>query len=107
MIFFLILGILIGAIAIIFVSQNTDVVTVSFLSWQLEGSLAVILFLAIASGVMITMLVLFPSFVKDVFSLASVRRKNKALEEELAALKHNIAKEPTPVPPPHTPVDTI
>ncbi|MBP9710707.1 MAG: LapA family protein [Candidatus Pacebacteria bacterium] len=102
MILFLLLGVFLGIISVIFVAQNTDVVTVSFLTWQLEGSLALILFLAIISGALIILLVLLPSFIKDVFSISSLRRQKRKLEEELAETKHTVqdtAAEPTQVPP--------
>ncbi len=85
MIFFIILGIALGVLSVVFVSQNTDVVTVSFLTWQFDGSLALILLLTLISGVVMTLLVLVPSFIKDAFLLASARRQKKALEAELAA----------------------
>lgn len=87
MIFFILLGIVLGIISVVFVSQNTDVVMVSFLSWQFDGSLALILFLTFISGVIMTLLVLTPSLIKGSFQLASTRRKKKALEAELEATK--------------------
>ena len=87
MIFSLILGILLGAVSVIFILQNTAFVTVTFLTSHLQGSLALILFLALTAGALITLLILLPSFVKDVFALSEARKQKKALEEELAATK--------------------
>ena len=51
MIIFLILGALLGILSLMFVFQNITPVTVTFMTWQMEGSLAVMLFLAMLSGV--------------------------------------------------------
>ncbi len=84
MIFFLILGIALGAVAVFFVLQNTAVVTVSFFAWHGEGSLALVLFVAITTGVIIALLLILPSLLKDAYSLGVLRRQNKKLIDELA-----------------------
>ncbi len=106
MIFFLMLGIMLGILSVIFVLQNTALVTVAFMSWQLQGSLALILFLAIVTGVIITLLVLLPSFIRDAFALAKIRRQKKDLEEELLTAKHSLNAAVGPTSPPPPPVFT-
>ena len=98
MIFFLILGVLLGAVSIIFILQNVEPVTVAFFSYSLSGSMALILFLALFSGVIITVLILLPSFIKDAFLARRLRKQNKSLEDELIATKqqlHQVASTPT------------
>lgn len=90
MIFFLIIGVLLGIVSVIFVLQNTAVVSVAFLSWQMQGSLALVLFVAIVMGVLITLLILLPSFIRDAFALRAMRRQKKDLEEQLLAQQHSI-----------------
>lgn len=90
MIFFLIVGILLGIVSVIFVLQNTAVVTVAFLSWQMQGSLALVLFVAIVMGVLISLLILLPSFIRDALMLRTVRRQKKDLEAQLLAAQHSI-----------------
>ena len=46
MILSLILGFLLGAAALLFALQNTAIVALSFLGWQFESSLAVVIILA-------------------------------------------------------------
>ena len=60
MIILFILGLLLGAVAVIFALQNIAVVTVTFFSWQLEGSMAVILLISIISGILVCLLLLLP-----------------------------------------------
>ncbi|MBC7836807.1 LapA family protein [Acetobacteraceae bacterium] len=96
LIIFLILGVLLGGASVVFILQNITPVTVSFFSWQIEGSLATILFLALASGILMSMLLLFPSFIRDEFRLSKLRRENKRLEDELAETKTFVVGEVPP-----------
>ena len=98
MILFLILGVALGAVSIIFILQNVEPVTVSFFSYHLNGSLALILFLAMFSGIIATVLILLPGFVRDSFKVSRLKKQNKDLENELIAAKstmHQMATTPT------------
>ncbi|OGG60741.1 hypothetical protein A2765_01340 [Candidatus Kaiserbacteria bacterium RIFCSPHIGHO2_01_FULL_56_24] len=97
MIIFLILGVLVGAISVVFVLQNIMPVTVSFFAWHLDGSLAVILFLAFAAGVLMTLLFLLPSFIRDEWRYSRVKKQIRALEAELAEARKTAARPPAPV----------
>ncbi len=92
--FFLILGILLGIVAVLFVLQNTSMITVVFASWQLEGSLALILILTLITGVVVTLLLLLPSFIEDALALSAARRRMKALEADLASAQTELQKRP-------------
>ena len=81
MIIFLILGLLLGATAVIFALQNTIIVTVNLFSWHLQGSLAIVLILAMTTGAMVSILISLPGHIKKSFQLASLRRENKKLKE--------------------------
>ena len=84
MIISLILGVILGAVLVIFVLQNVAVVTVSFFTWQLTGSLAVVLLATVVSGVVITLLILLPSLIRDDFRLAALKKQKKEADDELA-----------------------
>lgn len=88
---FLILGALLGAVSVIFVLQNITPITVSFFAWQIEGSLAIILFLALLSGMFITLLMFLPGFIRDEFRFSALKKQNKDLENELTATKKELA----------------
>ncbi len=90
MIFFLILGALVGAVSIIFILQNVTPVTVTFFAYQLNGSLALVLFLALFAGVVITILMLLPGFVSDEFKVMRLKKQVKELEDELFATKESL-----------------
>ncbi len=91
MIFSLILGIILGAAAVFVIVQNTVTVTVAFLSWQFESSLAAILFLALLSGAAIALLFLLPSLMRDSIYFSKIQRQKQSLEDELGKTKDVLA----------------
>jgi uncharacterized integral membrane protein len=87
MIILFIIGLLLGAVAVIFALQNIDIVTVTFFSWHLTGSLALILLLTIASGILIVSLLVLPGSVVNYFRYKKLEKENKNLTEELRKQK--------------------
>ncbi len=83
MVFTLILALLFAILAVIFAVQNTDAVQVVFFSWQMEGSLALVVLIALAVGVLIGLLVMTPSVVKRSLNLSGQRKKIAGLEKDL------------------------
>lgn len=92
MAFFLIFGSILGAISVVFVLQNITPITVSFFAWQFDGSLALILFLALLAGILLTVLMLFPGFVRDEVRAVTLRKRIRALERELEDARHDTAE---------------
>ena len=80
----LIFGVLLGGISVIFILQNITPITVTFFSWQLDGSLALVLFLAMGAGVFITLLFLLPSLIRDEMAFSRMKGDKQKLEEALA-----------------------
>lgn len=87
MFIFLILGAIIGALSVVFVAQNTMPISVTFLSWEIEGSLAVILTITFVGGVLMTALFSIPGLISDWIESARLRRRIRSLEEELTEMK--------------------
>ncbi len=96
MIILFILGILLGAVAVMFSLQNIEMVEVVFFSWQLEGSLATILLLAITTGIIATLLILLPGSIKNSWYVRKLKGENARLEEDLRKQKelHHFASRP-------------
>jgi uncharacterized integral membrane protein len=90
MIISLILGVILGAALVAFVLQNVAIVTVTFISWQVTGSLALVLLASIISGVVVTLLILLPSLIKNDFYLAALKKQKKEVEDELARTKQEM-----------------
>jgi len=87
MVFPLILGIVLGALLVVFALQNVAVVTLSFFTWQFQGSLALVLILAAAAGVVVSLLIVLPESIASYFSYRSLKKTNARLEEELRKQK--------------------
>ena len=87
MIVLFILGIILGSVAVIFSLQNTVIITVTFFSWTLTGSLAIVLLMALGSGILVTLLLLLPEFITNYFKYKVLQRENTKLEEELRKQK--------------------
>jgi uncharacterized integral membrane protein len=84
MVLFLIVGLIIGAVSVVFVLQNIVSITVTFLTWQLTGSLAVILLAALIAGMLIASLIVLPSLIKAEWQIRVYRKRLKQLEDEAA-----------------------
>lgn len=80
-------GIFLGALSVLFVLQNVEVVTVTFMSWELTASLAILLFCALFMGILIMSLLLVPSLLRDGAYLSAIKRQKRELEDELATYK--------------------
>jgi len=90
MILLILLGAALGGLSVIFVLQNNATISVTFLTWQFEGSLSVVLFLAMMSGIFISLLVLLPSMLRDHFHYTKLVREKKTVEDELYAARKTI-----------------
>lgn len=83
----LILGLIIGAISVVFALQNIFPVTVTFMVWELTTSLAVIITLAILIGLIIGLIFSIPEAVKNVFAISHLKKENKRLADELETIR--------------------
>lgn len=83
MIIFLILGLLLGGLTVVFALQNISPVSVTFLAWQFDGSLALVLVLAVVAGMLISSLLSMPRLVQRYFQVSNLRNKNAQLKDEL------------------------
>ncbi len=82
---FLILALLICIVIVLFAVQNAALVTVNFLTFHFTGSLAFILVVVFALGVLSGMLMTVPSFWRKSAALREQKRKVKQLEESAEA----------------------
>jgi uncharacterized integral membrane protein len=80
---YLIFALVIAVIAVIFALQNTITVTISFLAWEVTGSLSLVLLVTLAIGALIGLLVLAPSAIRNTIAMSNNRKRIGALEKEL------------------------
>lgn len=97
MFIFLIIGILVGAIIIIFAIQNIAVVSVTFLVWQFEGSLALILVLAVAAGMVLSSLLSIPLRMKRRAELVDLKKREEVLSEAVVVKNSEVEMEKSKV----------
>jgi len=74
------MAIVIAMLAVIFALQNAVPITVSFLIWKFESSLALILLITIALGVLMSLLVSIPSKIKKIKIILNQKKKIQKLE---------------------------
>ena len=83
MIGFAILALLIATSLILFALQNSAMITVSFLSFHYNGSLALILVVVFISGLVSGILVSIPSLLRKGSVVREQKRRVKQLEERM------------------------
>lgn len=64
MLIFLFISLTVAVIAVLFALQNTAVVEINFLFWSFEGSLALVLLIALALGAIISFFASLPSVIR-------------------------------------------
>jgi uncharacterized integral membrane protein len=82
MLFTLILGFVLGAAAIAFVLQNTAIVALTFVNWQFEASLALVVIISILVGFVLTLLVMLPGSIGNSLRMRRLRKHAEALAAE-------------------------
>jgi lipopolysaccharide assembly protein A len=87
---FLIFALIIAAIAVIFALQNTAVTTVTFLFWKFDGSLALILMLALIAGAVVSILVSSPALIRDKLTIRNQKKQISELEAQLTTHKDRL-----------------
>ncbi len=87
---FLILALIVAVVAVIFALQNTIPISVAFMVWRWDQSLALILLIAIAAGVIIGLLTILPSVIRNKIQLSSRKKKIDSLEKSLQEARQKI-----------------
>jgi uncharacterized integral membrane protein len=80
----LIFGIVFAIGAVLFALQNDVSVAVTLAFWHFEGSLALVLLLALGLGVLIAGLLSSPAVIRGQWAAARMRRRITELEREVA-----------------------
>ena len=83
---FLFIAVLIAVLAVIFALQNAVPITVSFLFWKAESSLALILILAFIAGLITSFLFNFIAHIKRTRIDTPPEKQTKVPKEEYASL---------------------
>jgi uncharacterized integral membrane protein len=79
----LVFSLIIAFFAIIFAIQNTEVISIRFLIWETEGSLALILFISLVAGALISYLATAPAQIRQRRTISSQRKEISEIESRL------------------------
>ena len=86
----LVFSFVIAFIAILFAIQNTAIIPIHFLFWQTEGSLALILFIALVAGALISYLATTPSQIKQRMTISKQRKRITEVEGQLTSSQDDL-----------------
>ncbi len=86
-----IIGILLGAAALMFILQNFMVISVNFLVWHFDGSLAFVILLSVVAGVLIGALLSLPELMRRGSHSSRLEKYNRQLATELDVHKEKLA----------------
>lgn len=84
-------GILVGIVGVLFALQNNVSVTVTFLGWRFDGSLALILLSSLAVGAAVAALITVPAAIKGRWTRSRQRRQIDDLRAEVDELRRRLA----------------
>jgi len=87
----LVFGVVFAIAAVAFALQNNVPVTITFLLWRFDSSLAMVLLLALGVGVLVAGLVSSPSVIKGGWVRKRLQRQVAELEKEKADALRRIA----------------
>lgn len=75
------IGFMLGLIALIFAFQNNEVVSLTFLNWQFESSLAIVVIISLIAGVVIATLLTMPGAIARSVSMHVLKKENRSLKD--------------------------
>jgi uncharacterized integral membrane protein len=83
MILLLAVALIVSILAGVFALQNAIPISVSFLLWKIDGSLALVLLITFSLGCLVSFLVLIPSTVRRRRAISQQNKKIAELERQL------------------------
>ena len=86
----LIFSFAIAFLAILFAIQNTDIISIRFITWETQGSLALILFIALGAGALISYLATAPGQIKKRMTISSQRKRIAEVEGQLTSTQEEL-----------------
>jgi uncharacterized integral membrane protein len=84
MILLLAVALIVSILAGVFALQNAVQISISFLLWKVDGSLALVLLVTFALGCLVSFLVLTPAMVRRRRAVSQQQKKIAELEKQLA-----------------------
>lgn len=81
-VFYIIMVVLVVVAAVVFALQNSAVITISYFSWSISGSLSLLLIITLAVGFLLGVLLMVPSVFRRSRIASGLKRQVSVLEKE-------------------------
>jgi uncharacterized integral membrane protein len=81
---FFAVALILALLVTVFAVQNNQPITISFLFWSIEGSLALVLMITLVFGIVIGVLLMAPGSVRTRLQIGGLQRSVRSLEQEKA-----------------------
>lgn len=81
---FFVVALILAILVTVFAVQNNQPITISFLFWSIEGSLALVLMITLVLGIVIGVLLMVPGSVRGRLQVGGLQRSLSSLEQEKA-----------------------
>ena len=91
---FFVIALVLALLVTVFAVQNNQPITISFLFWSIDGSLALVLMITLVLGIIIGVLLMAPGSVRSRFKVGGLQRSVRSLEQEKAAAEEAIVTDP-------------
>jgi putative membrane protein len=88
---FLLIALLIALIAVIFALQNTQVVSINFLAWTFQSSIALEMIITLIAGVLVGILAMLPGSIRSQLQISSKKKEKASLEASLSQAQQQVA----------------
>ena len=90
---YIVSGLAIAFLAILFALQNTNLVTINLLGWQYRHSLALVLLLTLAIGVIVGLLVSIPAVIRRGWRVSRFQKQTDTLTGLLQETEQQVTSE--------------
>lgn len=87
------IGFMLGLIALIFAFQNNDIVSLTFMNWNFESSLAIVVILSLLAGVLISTLLTIAGAIARSISMHSLKKENRSLKDMMLEKQDTVVVE--------------
>ena len=91
---FFVVALILALLVTVFAVQNNQPITISFLLWSIDGSLALVLMITLVLGIVIGVLLMAPGSVRGRLQIGGLQRSLRSLEQENATAAEPISAEP-------------
>ncbi|MFV1858451.1 MAG: lipopolysaccharide assembly LapA domain-containing protein [Anaerolineales bacterium] len=79
---FIAIALILALLVTVFAVQNNQPITINFLFWSIEGSLALVLMITLVLGIVVGVLLMAPGYIRSRIQVGSLQRAARSMELE-------------------------